>query len=142
VRFTGRDFKQVWMHANALFALRIDFLVTAGVFKRNPGRQLTEGFLISQIPENGIPLNQYADLHSDKNSILYALLRLAEQVSPFGVFREDLSTQDIIVQKNTNQQAKCYLANYASFHINQYSLQRNRSINTSIIKQLLRVGDI
>ena len=132
-----RNIKQVWMHANALFALRIDILVPAGVFKRNPGRQRTEGFLVSQMPDNCIPLNQYAYLHSDRNSILYALLRLAEQVSPFGVFREYLSTQDILVQKNANQQAKCYLANYASFHINQYSLQRNRSINTSIIKQLL-----
>ncbi|OHB98991.1 MAG: hypothetical protein A3G70_03735 [Planctomycetes bacterium RIFCSPLOWO2_12_FULL_39_13] len=136
VCLTGRNFKHVWMHANALFALRIDILVPAGVFKRNPGRQPTEGFLVSQMPDNCIPLNQYADLRSDRNCILYALLRLAEQVSPFGTFSKNLSTQDIIVQKDANQQAKCYLANYASFHRNQYSLQRNRSINISIIKQL------
>jgi len=137
VCFTGKNFKHMWMHANALFALRIDVSVPVGMFKRSSGKLPKEGFLVSQMPDNCIPLNQYADLHSDRNSILYALLRLAEQVSPFGVFREYLSTQDILVQKNANQQAKCYLANYASFHINQYSLQRNRSINTSIIKQLL-----
>src|SRR3989339_777682 len=93
VCFTGRNFKHVWMHANALFALRIDILVPAGVFKRNPGRQRTEGFLVSQMPDNCIPLNQYAYLHSDRNSILYALLRLAEQVSPFGIFSKDLSAR-------------------------------------------------
>jgi hypothetical protein len=150
VRFTERarteqnyrKLKLAWMHANALFALRIDVPISVGMFKRSAGKIPEEGFLISQMPDNCIPLNQYADLHSDRNAILYALLRLAEQVSPFGVFREDLSTQDIIVQKDANQRAKCYLANYASFHINQYSLQRNRSINTSIIKQLLRVRDI
>lgn len=145
--FTGRDrveqnFKRVWMHANALFALRIGVPVPAGIFKKHPAKLSKWGVLISQMPDNCIPLNQYADLHSDRNSILYALLRLAEQVSPFGAFSKDLSIQDIIVHKNTNQQAKCYLANYVSFHINQYSLQRNRAINTSIIKQLLRVRGI
>ncbi len=144
VRFTERirteqnyrKLKLAWMHANALFALRIDVPIPVGVFKRSAGKIPEEGFLISQMPDNCIPLNQYAVLHSDKNSILYVLLRLAEQASPFGAFSKDLSTQDIIVQKNENQQAICYLANYASFHINQYSLRRNRSINTSIIKQM------
>ena len=140
LRFTGRNFKHVWMHANALFALRIDILVPAGVFKRNPGRQLTEGFLISQIPENCIPLNQYDDLHSGKNSILYALLRLAEQVSPFGIFSKDLSTHDFLVQMKRNR-LKCYLGNYTAFHINHYPVQKNRTVNTRIIKQLLQTED-
>lgn len=141
VCFTGRNFKRVWMHANALFALRIDSLVPAGVFKRNPGRQLTEGFLISQIPENGIPLNQYDDLHSDKNSILYALLRLAEQVSPFGIFSKDLSTHDFLVRMKGNR-FECYLGNYTAFHTNHHPVQKNRTVNTRIIKQLLQTDDI
>ena len=140
VCFTGRNFKHVWMHANALFALRIDILVPAGVFKRNTGRQLTEGFLISQIPEKGIPLNQYADLHSGKNSILYALLRLAEQVSPFGAFSKDLSAHDFLVQTKGNR-LECYLGNYTAFHMNHHPVQKNRTINTRIIKQLLQTDD-
>ena len=130
----------MWMHANALFALRIDILVPAGVFKRNPGRQSTEGFLISQMPDNCIPLNQYADLHSGKNSILYALLRLAEQVSPFGAFSKDLSAHDFLVQMKGNR-LECYLGNYTAFHINHHPVQKNRTINTRIIKQLLQTDD-
>ena len=128
------------MYANALFALRIDILVPAGVFKRHPGRQLTEGFLISQIPENCIPLDQYVDLHSDKNSIVYALLRLAEQVSPFGTFSKDLSTHDFLVQMKGNR-LECYLGNYTAFHINHHPMQKNRTVNTHIIKQLLQIND-
>src|SRR3989339_350602 len=140
VCFTGRNFKHVWMHANALFALRIDILVPAGVFKRNTGRQLTEGFIISQMPDNCIPLNQYAYLHSDRNSILYALLRLAEQVSPFGAFSKDLSAHDFLVQTKGNR-LECYLGNYTAFHINHHPVQKNRTINTRIIKQLLQIND-
>jgi len=136
-----RNIKQVWMHANALFALRIDILVPAGVFKRNPGRQRTEGFLVSQMPDNCIPLNQYAYLHSDKNSILYALLRLAEQVSPFGIFSKDLSARDFLVQMKGNR-PECYLGNYTAFHMNHHSVQKNRTANTRIIKQLLLADDI
>ena len=138
VCFTGRNFKHVWMHANALFALRIDILVPAGVFKRNPGRQLTEGFLISQMPDNCIPLDQYADFHSDRNSLLYALLRLANQVSPFGVFCENLSTQDFLVQMKRNR-LKCYLGNYTAFHINHHPVQKNRTVNTRIIKHFYKL---
>ncbi len=148
VHFTGhtstgqnyRNIKQVWMHANALFALRIDILVPAGVFKRNPGRQRTEGFLVSQMPDNCIPLNQYAYLHSDRNSILYALLRLAEQVSPFGIFSKDLSTHDFLVRMKGNR-LECYLGNYAVFHTNHHPVQKNTTVNTCIIKQLLQTDD-
>ncbi|HHT9108750.1 MAG TPA: lipopolysaccharide kinase InaA family protein [Candidatus Wunengus sp. YC63] len=143
--FTGRDrveqnFKQVWMHANALFALRIGVPVPVGIFNRHSAKLSREGFLVSQIPENGIPLNQYADLHSGKNAILYTLLRLAEQVSPFGTFSKDLSTHDFLVQMKGNQ-LECYLGNYTAFHINHHPVQKNRTVNTRIIKQLLQTDD-
>ncbi|HLE88364.1 MAG TPA: hypothetical protein VI727_11960 [Candidatus Brocadiaceae bacterium] len=114
------------MHANAVFALRIDVPIPVGIFNRHSAKLPREDFLISQITENCIPLDQSVNLHTDKNSILFALLRLAEQVSPFGIFCEDLSAQDVLVQTNTNRQIKCYLANYTSFHINHYSMQKNR----------------
>ncbi|MBM2835222.1 MAG: 3-deoxy-D-manno-octulosonic-acid kinase [Candidatus Brocadiaceae bacterium] len=149
VHFTGhtstgqnyRNIKQVWMHANALFALRIDVPVPVGIFKKYPAKLSKEGFLISQIPENCIPLDQYVDLHSGKNSILYALLRLAEQVSPFGTFSKDLSTHDFLVQMKGNR-LECYLGNYTTFHINHHPVQKNRTVNTRIIKQLLQTDDI
>ncbi|MBI2470481.1 MAG: hypothetical protein HYV59_04470 [Planctomycetes bacterium] len=136
------NLKRAWMHANALFALRINVPIPVGIFIKTPPKHLKEGFLISQTPENCIPLDQYGNLHSDKTSVLFALLRLADQVSPFGVFREDLNIRDILIQTNTNQQIKCYLANYASFNINHHSMQRNRSINTRIIRRLLPTEDV
>ena len=128
------------MHANALFALRIDVPVPVGIFKKYPAKLSKEGFLISLIPENCIPLDQYVDLHSGKNSILSALLRLAEQVSPFGTFSKDLSTHDFLVQMKGNR-LECYLGNYTAFHINHHSVQKNRTANTRIIKQLLHTDD-
>lgn len=130
------------MRANAVFALRIDVPVPVGIFKRYSAKLPKEGFLISRIPENCIPLNRYAELRSGWNSVLYALLRLAVQVSPFGVFREDLSAQDILVQVNTNRPVKCYLANYTSFSINRFLIQKNRPINTHIINRLLQIDDV
>src|SRR3990172_2336182 len=143
--FTGRDrveqnFKQVWMHANALFALRIGVPIPVGIFNRHSAKLSREGFLVSQIPENGIPLNQHADLHSGKNVILYALLRLAEQVSRFGTFSKDLSTHDFLVQMKGNR-LECYLGNYTAFHINHHPVQKNRTIKTRIIKKLLQTDD-
>ena len=148
VHFTGhtstgqnyRNIKQVWMHANALFALRIDVPVPVGIFKKYPAKLSKEGVLISLIPENCIPLDQYVDLHSGKNSILSALLRLAEQVSPFGTFSKDLSTHDFLVPMKGNR-LECYLGNYTAFHINHHSVQKNRTANTRIIKQLLQTDD-
>ncbi len=129
------------MHANALFALRMDVLVPAGVFQRNPGRQSTEGFLISRMPENCVPLEQYNNLHPDKTPLSYALLRLAEQASPFGVFREDVNAHDFLVQQKPNSPV-CYLGNYAAFHINHSSVQKNRTANARIIKRLVQAEQL
>lgn len=129
---------QAWMHANALFALRINVLIPLGVFKTRSSQLPKEGFLISRMPENSIPLNQYLDLHPDKDTIISALFRIAEQVSPFGIFTGDLGTQDILVQMNGNR-LTCYLGNYASFHINRYTVQKNREINTDVIRQFLLI---
>src|SRR3972149_491267 len=120
--FTGRDrveqnFKQVWMHANALFALRIGVPIPVGIFNRHSAKLSREGFLFSQIAENCIPLNQNAGLHSGKNAILYALLRLAEQVSPFGTFSKDLSTHDFLVQMKGNR-LESFIGCYTPFYIN------------------------
>jgi len=128
------------MHANAVFALRIDVPIPVGIFNRHSAKLPREDFLISQITENCIPLDQSVNLHTDKNSILFALLRLAEQVSPFGTFSKDLSTHDFLVQMKGNR-PECYLGNYTAFHINHHSVQKNRTANTRIIKQLLQTDD-
>ncbi len=129
------------MHANALFAMRMDVLVPVGVFQRNSGRQSTEGFLISLMPENCVPLEQYNNLHTGKALILCALLRLAEEASPFGVFRENLSVHDFLVQQKPNM-AVCHLGNYAAFQINHASVQKNRTANTRIIKRLVQAEQL
>jgi hypothetical protein len=148
VHFTGharagrnyRNIKQVWRHANAVFALSIDVPIPVGIFTRHSAKLPREGFLLSQMTENCVPLDQYADLHSDKNSIVYALLRLAEQVSPFGTFSKDLSTHDFLIQMK-GKRSGCYLGNYATFHINHHPVQKNRTVNIRIIKQLLQTDD-
>ena len=139
-RFNYDAVTHVWMHANALFALGINVLVPIGIFKRRLPNLPKEGFLISQMPDNCMPLHRYVDLHSDKDLVLFALLRFMEQVSPFGTFTKDLNTQDILVQINGNR-LTCYLRNYTSFRINRHSIQKNRSVNTHIIKPLLQIND-
>lgn len=134
-RFNYDTLLEVWTHANALFALRINVPIPAGVFKTLSSQLPKEGFLISRIPENSAPLNQYIDLHKDKNPITSALLRLAEQVSPFGIFTKDLNTQDILVRMSGNH-LTCYLGNYTAFQINRRPIQKNRATNTAIISQL------
>ena len=148
VHFTGytragrnyRNIKQVWRHANAVFALRIDVPIPVGIFTRHSAKLPREGFLLSRMTENCIPLDQYVNLHTDKNSVLFALLRLAERVSPFGIFSKDLSTHDFLIRMKGNRSG-CYLGNYAAFHINHHSVQKNRTANTRIIKQLLQTDD-
>jgi len=66
-------------------------------------------------------------------------LRYGFDVSvPVGVFSEDLSAPDILVQANTNCPVKCYLANYDSFHISRFLIQKNLPINKHIISRLLQ----
>ncbi|MCF6155018.1 MAG: hypothetical protein E3K36_07150 [Candidatus Brocadia sp.] len=134
--FNYRYITQIWMKANALFALKINVPVPVGIFKRRHPTLQREAFLISQIPDNCISLSQCSDFYIDENH-LFPLLRFAEQVSPFGVFSKGLDTQDILVQKNEKHQVKCYLGNYACFHINRHPAQKNKSINANIMKQLL-----
>lgn len=129
---------QAWKHANALFALRINVPIPLGVFTTRSSQLPKEGLLISRMTENCIPLNQYIDLHPGKDPITSALFRLAEQVSPFGIFTKNLDTQDILVRMNGNH-LTCYLGNYASFQIKRYPIQKNRAINTDIIRQLLPI---
>jgi hypothetical protein len=140
-RFNYDTITHTWMHANALSALGIDVLVPIGIFKRRFPRIPKEGFLISQVPDNCIPLNQYIGLYSDKNTTLFALLRLADQVSPFGMFTKNLNIRDILVQKITNR-LTCYLGNHASFRINRHSIQKNRTVNKHIVKQLILTNDL
>lgn len=135
--FNYRNITQIWMKANALFALKIDVPVPVGIFKRRHPALQREAFLISQIPDNCISLSQCSDFYSDEN-YLFSLLRFAEQVSPFGVFSKDLHPQDILIQENGKQQGKCYLGNYISLRINRHSVQKNKSINANIMKHLLQ----
>ncbi len=140
VRYTGLNYHtitRVWSNANALCALKIDLLVPVGIVKKYPSeRQQDEGFFISRLPDNCLPLSQYPGLSSGKN-LSCALVRFAERVSPFGAFNKDLSHQDIFVQERGNSRLVCYLGNYASFRVNRFSIQKNWQTNISIIKQLL-----
>ncbi len=130
---------QTWKNANALFALMIDIPVPVGIFERCfPGKQ-KEWFLISQMPDNCIPLDQYAYVHSN-NDLYFALIRFVEHVSSFGIFSKALSSHDILIRKDNNNTFVCYLGNYNSFRINRFPREKNRSVNTHIIKQLLLVN--
>ena len=143
VHFTGhtstgqnyRNIKQVWMHANALFALRINVPVPAGFFKNNSSK---EWFLISEVPENCTSLDKYIDSCSDKSPLMPALSMFVKQISPFGNLSKYFNTKDLLVQMNENKRLKCYLGNYNSFNINHLSIQKNRVVNTNTIKQLLQ----
>lgn len=129
-----RTMMRAWKNANALFALTIDVPTPLGIFSRNLSGQ-KEGFLVSHLPDNSIPLHQYPDIYSDQN-LLFALLRFGEHISFFGVLSNDLSTQDILVQRSDTCHPRCYLGNYSSFRINRLSTQKNRLLNTYIIKHL------
>lgn len=126
---------RTWMAANALFALKINVPVPAGIFKRCNRTLQKEAFLISKIPDDCIPLSQCSDFYAEE-TYLFFLLRFAEQVSPFGIFSKDLCPQDILIQKDERHHLKCYLGNYTSFCINRRPVQNNKAINANIMKQL------
>jgi hypothetical protein len=130
-----RNITRVWMHANALFALRINVPVPACFFKNNSSK---EWFLISEVPENCTSLGKYIDSCSDKNSIMPTLSMFVEQISPFGNLGKDFNAKSLLVQMNENKRLKWYLGNYSSFNINHLSTQKNRTVNTNAIKQLLQ----
>ena len=130
-----RNITRVWMHANALFALRINVPVPAGFFKNNSSK---EWFLISEVPENCTSLDKYIDSCSDKSPLMPALSMFVKQISPFGNLSKYFNTKDLLVQMNENKRLKCYLGNYNSFNINHLSIQKNRVVNTNTIKQLLQ----
>lgn len=134
----SRNITQVWMHANALFALRINVPLPIGFFKTFPKGTGKEGFLISEMPENCLPLDKYTDSCSDKNSIMLALSTFVEQISPFGNLGKDFNAKSLLVQMSENKRLKCYLGNNNSFNINHLSTQKNRTVNTNAIKQLLQ----
>lgn len=136
IRLNFNTIIQTWKNANALLALTIDTLVPVCVFERYLPSQQKEWFLISQMPDNCIPLDQYPDAHLNQNLYL-ALIRFAEHVSPFGAFSKDLSCSDILILKDNNNTFACYLGNYNSFCINRSPIEKNRSINAQIIKQIL-----
>ena len=70
-------------------------------------------------------------------------LRYGFDVSlPVVVFSEDLSAPDILVQANTNCPVKWYLANYDSFDISRFLIQKNLPINKHIISRLLQDVDV
>lgn len=139
IRLSFNTIIRTWKNANALFALTIDMPVPVGVFERYlPGRQ-KEWLLISQMPDNCIPLDQYPDARLHEN-LCFALVRFADYVSSFGVFRGDLSCSDILIRRDNNNAFACYLGNYNSFRINRFPREKNKPINTRIIRQLLLVN--
>ncbi|TVM03865.1 MAG: hypothetical protein CV087_03080 [Candidatus Brocadia sp. WS118] len=133
-----RSMKQLWMNANALFALKINVPIPVGVFTRHfPGGR-NEGFFISEMPDNCIPLSRRPDLFSDQK-LLFSLARLGEQVSPFGVLNKNLRFQDILVQMQGDR-LKCYLGNYHSFSINRLPGETNKTVNAQIVKYLFQTN--
>ena len=137
--FDYRGIEQLWMKANALFALKINVPIPVGVFTRRFPNGRKEGFLISEMPDNCIPLSQCLDLFSDQK-LLFFLTRLGEQVSPFGVLNKNLSCQDILVQMQGSR-LRCYLRNYHSFSINRLPGETNKTVNVQIIKNLLQTNN-
>ena len=134
-------FRRTWMHANALFALRINVPIPAGLFIKTPARKSNEGFLISETTGNCIPLNKYPDFNQNKDKISFALLQFVKQISPFGMLRKDIKAIDILVQVSDDRRLKCYLGNYKLFCINQFSVQRNMQINLQLVERLLKTND-
>ena len=135
----NKNITRAWMHANALFALRINVPVPVGFFGNISSKISKEWFLISEIPENCISLDKYIGSCPDKNPMKFTLSRLAEQVSPFGIFSRGFNPKDVLVQTNEGQRLKCYLGNYNSFCINRLSSQKNKRVNVNIIKQLFQI---
>ncbi|MDR4506836.1 MAG: lipopolysaccharide kinase InaA family protein [Candidatus Brocadiaceae bacterium] len=129
-------FIRVWKHANALFALRLNVPFPVGIFWAALPGSGKEWLLISKIPENSISFCRWRELQSVEN-LRYAFFRLAEQISPYGVFRKDLNVKDILVQRNGVRLLKCYLKDYTSFQVNSCPVKQNRSFNMRIVKQLL-----
>lgn len=135
--FDHRRMKQLWMNANTLFALRIDVPVPVGVFERRSSNEGKEGFLIFEMPDNCTPLGRCPDWFSNQN-LFFSLVRLAEQVSPFGILSKNLSCQDILVRMQGNR-LRCYLGNYHAFTINRLPGETNKPVNVQIIKGLFPV---
>jgi len=134
-------FRRTWMHANALFALRINVPIPAGLFIKTPARKSNEGFLISETTGNCIPLNKYPDFNQNKDKISFALLQFVKQIASFGMLSKDIKASDILVQISDDRRLKCYLGNYKLFCINHFSVQRNMQINLQLVERLLKTND-
>ncbi|KAB2832327.1 MAG: hypothetical protein F9K48_10715, partial [Candidatus Brocadia sp.] len=137
--FDYRSLKKLWINANALFTLKIDVPIPVGVFTRRFPNGRKEGFLISEMPDNCIPLSQCPDLLSDQR-LLLSLTRLREQVSSFGVLNNNLSCQDILVQMQSGR-FKCYLGNYYAVSINRLPGETNKTVNAQVVKNLLQTNN-
>ncbi len=133
-------FRRAWMHANALFALRINVPIPAGLFIKNHAKKPSEGFLISETTGNCIPLNKYADFNQNKDKISFSLLQFVKQISPFGMLSKDIKAVDMLVQVSEDLKLKCCLGNYKLFCINQFSVQRNMQINLQLVERLLKTN--
>jgi tRNA A-37 threonylcarbamoyl transferase component Bud32 len=134
-----RTLAHIWGCVNALSAMKINIPIPAGIFLKNLSGTQQEIFLISQMPDNCVPLSQCHDLHPGKN-LLPVFLKFAEQISPFGVLDRKLTPHDMLVQRKENRSPKCYLGNHTSFHTNELSAEKNRLINTQIMKHLLQTS--
>lgn len=137
--FGYRSMKQLWIKANTLFALKMDIPAPAGLLKRRSPSGRKEGFLVSEMPDTCTPLSFRPDWFSDQN-LIFSLVRLAEQVSPFGILNKNLSFQDILVRMEGNR-FRCYLGNCLSFSINRLPGETNKPVNVQIIKNLLQTNN-
>ncbi len=135
-RVRGRKMRRAWTHANALFAFNINVGIPVVFLERHAPPEKRASWLISRIPDNCVPLRRYAETHPDKNLISGALVRLAEQVSPYGVFRADLNSDGLLARMG-GKHPVCYLANYHAFCINHDDFRKNREINLPIIRQVI-----
>ncbi|MBM4055710.1 MAG: hypothetical protein FJ264_13820 [Planctomycetes bacterium] len=127
----------LWKHANALFALRINLPVPVGMFKRiSPGRARDE-FFIFQLPDNWESIDRYLTSNKNPDIVMRTIKVFIEEISPFGAVSQNLKAQDIILQTDKHHRQKCFLKDCSLFFVNKKTFQQNKSFNTKVFEQVL-----
>ncbi|MCF6150404.1 MAG: hypothetical protein E3K37_17350 [Candidatus Kuenenia sp.] len=136
-----RNVIDLWKHANALFALRINVPVPVGIFKRISSEQIKDEFFIFQLPVNWVSADQYLSSNEKKDILKQTINVFIKEISPFGVVSQNLNAQNIILQKDEHCRLKCFLREYSSFFVNRQSFQQNKYYNTKIFGQAITINE-
>ncbi|MBE7548045.1 MAG: hypothetical protein HS127_13230 [Planctomycetia bacterium] len=136
-RFRGAV--DLWKHANALFALRINVPVPVGIFKRISSGWPRDEFFIYQLPDNWTPIDQHLSSTDDLAILMRTIKVFIEEISPFGIVRQDMNTRDIILHTDKHHRLKCFLKDYSAFFLNRQSYQQNKSFNMKVFDQALMI---